>query len=97
MSYLEAAFELKDVVSLMVASQITVPFAGWPYHVILNRLGPCTKEEELVETAKMIVNAYVTQFDDLPGGDRLAMTVLDLRHAEEMRAATREPGDGHPQ
>ena len=31
----------------------------------------------------MIVNAYVTQFDDLPGGDRLAMTVLDLRHAEK--------------
>ena len=83
MSYLEAAFELKDVVSLMVASQITVPFAGWPYNVILSRLGPITKEEELVETAKMIVNAYVTQFDDLPGGDRLAMTVLDLRQAKK--------------
>ena len=80
MSYLEAAFELKDVVSLMVASQITVPFAGWPYHVILNRIGPCTKKRALAE---MIVNAYVTQFDDLPGGDRLAMTVLDLKQAKE--------------
>ena len=80
MSYLEAAFELKDVVSLMVASQITVPFAGWPYHVILNRIGPSTKKRALAE---MIVNAYVTQFDDLPGGDRLAMTVLDLRQAKK--------------
>jgi hypothetical protein len=78
MSYLEAAFELKDVVSLMVASQITVPFAGWPYNVILSRIGPDTKKTELAE---LIVNAYVTQFDDLPGGDRLAMTVLDLQHA----------------
>ena len=31
----------------------------------------------------MIVNAYVTQFEDLPGGDRLAMTVLDLRQAKK--------------
>jgi Clostripain family len=80
MSYLEAAFELKDVVSLMVASQITVPFAGWPYNVILGRISPYTNKRELAE---MIVNAYVTQFDDLPGGDRLAMTVLDLQHAEK--------------
>ncbi len=80
MSYLEAAFELKDVVSLMVASQITVPFAGWPYNVILNRVGPKTDKRKLADT---IVDAYVTQFDDLPGGDRLAMTVLDLQHAEK--------------
>ena len=80
MSYLEAAFELKDVVSLMVASQITVPFAGWPYNVILNRVGPTTDKRTLADT---IVDAYATQFDDLPGGDRLAMTVLDLQHAEK--------------
>jgi hypothetical protein len=80
MSYLEAAFELKDVVSLMVASQITVPFAGWPYNVILNRVGPKTDKRKLADT---IVDAYVTQFDDLPGGDRLAMTVLDLQHADK--------------
>ena len=80
MSYLEAAFELKDVASLMVASQITVPFAGWPYNVILNRIGPDTKARTLAE---IIVNAYVTQFDDLPGGDKLAMTVLDLQQADK--------------
>jgi hypothetical protein len=78
MSYLEAAFELKDVVSLMVASQITVPFAGWPYGVILNRV---TQDLSPIELAKVIVDAYVTQFDDLPGGDQLAMTMLNLTHA----------------
>ena len=44
MSYLEAAFELKDVVSLMVASQITVPFAGWPYNVILSASVPSPRK-----------------------------------------------------
>ena len=52
MSYLEAAFELKDVVSLMVASQITVPFAGWPYNVILSRLGPITNTEIAPKTGE---------------------------------------------
>jgi hypothetical protein len=78
MSYLEAAFEFKDVASLMVASQITVPFAGWPYNAILSRVKQDTDSTTL---AKMIVDAYVTQFDDLPGGDRLAMTMLNLAHA----------------
>ena len=78
MSYLEAAFELRNVAGLMVASQITVPFVGWPYTVILSRIGPRTDAREL---SKLIVDAYVTQFDDLPGGDRLAMTVLNLTHA----------------
>ena len=80
MSYLEAAFELKDVASLMVASQITVPFAGWPYSAILSRVEDDTPATDL---AKMIVDAYVTQFDDLPGGDRLAMTMLNLKHARD--------------
>ena len=78
MSYLEAAFELKDVASLMAASQITVPFAGWPYSAILSRIRHDTQP---IGLAKLIVDAYVTQFDDLPGGDRLAMTTLNLAYA----------------
>lgn len=78
LSYLEAAFELKDVASLMVASQITVPFAGWPYGAILSRIGHDTGP---IALAKLIVDTYVTQFDDLPGGERLAMTMLNLAHA----------------
>jgi hypothetical protein len=80
MSYLEAAFELREVASLMVASQITVPFVGWPYGVVLSRIGGINRPDEV---AKVIVDAYTTQFDDLPGGDRLAMTVLDLNQADK--------------
>src|SRR5262249_26003420 len=78
MSYLEAAYEIREYAQLMVASQITVPFSGWPYDAILSRIEARTKP---IELARLIVDAYVHQFDDLPGGDRLAMTVLDLEHA----------------
>src|SRR5712671_5704825 len=35
MSYVEAAHELHCSVQYMVASQISVPFAGWPYDAVL--------------------------------------------------------------
>ena len=84
MSYVEAAFELRNSAELMVASQITVPFAGWPYDVILQRIDGDTDGKKL---ARLIIDAYVTQFDDLPGGDRLAMTLLDLAQAKGLDAA----------
>ena len=31
MSYAEAAFELRESADFLVASQISMPFAGWPY------------------------------------------------------------------
>jgi hypothetical protein len=38
MSYLEAAYELRNSAQFMVASQISVPFAGWPYDAILRKI-----------------------------------------------------------
>jgi hypothetical protein len=84
MSYLEAAYEFRESAQVMVASQITMPFAGWPYEAILTRL----REEHALygsspeALAKNIVDAYVHQFDDLPDGDKLAMTALRLSAAE---------------
>jgi hypothetical protein len=87
MSYLEAAFELRESADLMIASQITVPFAGWPYDVIFQRMRHSAKPDFL---SKLVVDAYVTQFDDLPGGDRLAMTVLNLVAARGLDKALEE-------
>jgi hypothetical protein len=53
-----------------------------PYDVILRRIGRKTCPDEL---SQLVVDAYVTQFDDLPGGDRLAMTVLNLPAAERLK------------
>ena len=75
MSYVEAAFQLRDSAELMVASQITVPFAGWPYEAILTRLTAPTTPLALGQT---IVDAYVNQFRDVPTSEKLAMTILNL-------------------
>jgi len=80
MSYLEAAYQLRDSATLMVASQITVPFAGWPYDTILPRLAASPPPTPL-ELAKTIADAYVNQFRDVPASEKLAMTVLDLTAA----------------
>src|SRR5688572_13574846 len=84
MSYVEAAFELRNSAQLMLASQITLPFAGWPYDVIFKRIDAATDVDTL---SQLIVDAYVTQFDDLPGGDRLAMTRLNLAAANGLETA----------
>ena len=81
MSYIEAAYEMREVAQFMVASQITMPFAGWPYEAILSRITSATKPADL---AKLIVGAYVRQFDDLPNGDKLAMTALNLERAKNL-------------
>jgi len=81
MSYVEAAYEIHEVTQFMVASQITMPFAGWPYEGILTQI---KSDPEPLAVAKLITGAYVHQFDDVPNGDKLAMTALDLTHAPKL-------------
>ena len=40
MSYAEAAYELRNAAEYLVASEITMPFAGWPYAAILQQITP---------------------------------------------------------
>ena len=89
MSYIEGAFELRNSAQYMIASQITVPFAGWPYDVILQRVDDSIDADKL---SKLIIDAYVTQFDDLPGGERLAMTQLNLAAGEGLDKALESLG-----
>jgi Clostripain family len=81
MSYIEALYQLREVVGFMVTSQITVPFAGWPYDAILGRIARNTTPDAL---ACQIVDAYVSQFDDLPDGSRLEMSAFNLAHAGKL-------------
>lgn len=75
MSYAEAAFELQGHVDYLVASQIAVPFAGWPYEAILSTIGPTTTARELGE---VVVERYVSHFEASPDGEQVAMTLLNL-------------------
>jgi hypothetical protein len=78
MSYIEAAYEMREVAQFMVASQITMPFAGWPYEAIL---GEIESADTPFALARSIIDAYVNQFNDLPGGNKLTMTALNLTRA----------------
>jgi Clostripain family len=77
MSYLEAAFELREAVLYLVASQISVPFAGWPYDSILSRVKSANDGRELGE---IIVARYVNDVSP-SSDDRIALTLLDLSKA----------------
>ena len=86
MSYVEAAYELRESASYLVASQIAVPFAGWPYKTILSRIGETTPQDGETtpkDLGELIVDAYVTHYNAVPGGERVAMTLLNLAAAED--------------
>jgi hypothetical protein len=75
LSYVEAAYEFRESARYMVASQIAVPFAGWPYTSILSRV---RKEMQAKDLGTLIVDAYVNHFNSMPTSERVTMTLLDL-------------------
>ena len=82
MSYIEALYQLRNVAQYMVTSQITVPFVGWPYDTILRGIRGNTSPKGL---AHLIIDAYVSQFDDLPDGSRLEMSAFNLNRARDLK------------
>lgn len=86
MSYAEAAFELKTVAAHLVASEIAVPFAGWPYGRILGQMGPRTSP---VELGAIVVNSYVNQFNGGASDDQVSMTLLNLARAKRLKERLR--------
>jgi hypothetical protein len=81
MSYAEAAFELRHEAQYLVASQIAVPFVGWPYESILRRITPTTDPSTL---GRIVVDSYVNQFAASPHDDHVAMSLLNLAKADEL-------------
>ena len=87
MSYAEAAYELQDQVQYLVASQIAVPFAGWPYASILKRINGDTQPEDL---GKAVIDSYVNHFAASSAGDRVAMTLLNIGAVKELKGLVSE-------
>ena len=79
MSYIEAAYELKDDVKYLAASQVFVPLTGLPYKEILTSIDSEMEPEQLGRT---IINRYVEHFVNSPQGERVAMALLDLGRAD---------------
>ena len=64
MSYAEAAYELREATDYLVASEIAVPLAGWPYETILKSITQKTTSEQL---GTVITDAYVSHFNSSLG------------------------------
>jgi hypothetical protein len=97
-SYAEAAAELAPQVQYLVASEIAVPLAGWPYEDILG----CMSRQAAADPAwdmgpeavgQLVADRYVAQFDGSGSGERVAMSVLNLDAADTLTGLVAELGD----
>jgi Clostripain family len=77
MSYVEAAYELRHAARFLVAPEIAMPFAGWPYEKILKAIEPGIEPQALGET---IVAEFVKSFRR----QDVALTLLNLEKATEL-------------
>jgi hypothetical protein len=84
MAYVEAAYELRHSASYLLASQIEVPFAGWPYDAVLESITEGTTPDQL---GANVIDSYVTGLNNPLTGDRVQMSLLDLSHADGLRKA----------
>lgn len=87
MSYVEAAYELKDVVEYLASSQVVVPFAGLPYDVILRGMRQAPDTETL---GRLIVDAYTSSFAASSNRSLVTMTLLDLKEADHLASLVRD-------
>jgi hypothetical protein len=78
MAYVEAAFELHNAATYLVASQVFMPFTGFPYRTIVNSIGPDTVPENL---GKLFVTEYFKSFAASQNGEKVAMSLLRLDRA----------------
>jgi hypothetical protein len=83
MSYAEAAFELKDAADFVVAPEIAMPFAGWPYEAILNEIDekPGISPEEL---GRKIIELFIDSFKNAFERRSVALTLLNLEKAGDL-------------
>jgi Clostripain family len=78
MAFAEAAYELKDSVDYMVASELPVQFQGWKYDEVLNAIVNHPGTISPLEFGQAIVNSYIDSYKP----PSVSMTMLNLKEAE---------------
>jgi len=78
LAFAEAAFELKDSVEYMVASQLPVQFQGWKYDLLVDAIVKHRGTISPLELGKAIVNTYIDSYRP----PSVSMTMLNLRAAD---------------
>jgi hypothetical protein len=84
MSYAEAAYELQDAADFLVAPEIAMPFAGWPYEEILTDIVK-TPDIKPARLGEIIVERFVASFATAFEPRSVALTLLDLKKAKEIK------------
>ena len=84
MSYAECAYELQDAAEFLLAPEIAMPFAGWPYDRILTDIvdNPAIRPEEL---GKKIIERFLPSFEEAVEPRNVSLTLLRLRQARNIR------------
>jgi hypothetical protein len=80
MSYAEAAYELRKSADYLVASEIAMPFKGWPYERILTEIVNNPEIE-----ARELSGRIVDDFMDSYRYKGVALTALDLGRADGLK------------
>ena len=78
MAYVEAVFELRNAAQYMIASELTMPFSGWPFAIILQRLA---QEPTMPPRAlgQMIVEEFVKSYNKRD----VSLSLIDLAMARK--------------
>ncbi len=76
MSYAEAVYELRHAAHYLIASEITMPFAGWPYARILQ--GLAGKND--VKAGEFIIDEFMDSFEN----KGVALSLIDLGKATSL-------------
>lgn len=84
MSYAEAAYQLREAADFMVAPEIAMPFAGWPYEAILNQIREHA-DIEPKDLSKKIIELFIESFENAFERRSVALTLLNLSKADQLK------------
>ncbi len=74
MSMVEVGYEMKDVTDIFIASEMNIPFVGWPYEAIMSYLSQ-NPGVDPVTFSKELTRLYV---DFYPPGYLVQLSAIDL-------------------
>ena len=77
MSYAEAVYQLRSAAHYLIASEITMPFAGWPYARILQGLAA---QKSDVDAGEFIIDQFMESF----ARQGVSLTLVNLGQAEAL-------------
>lgn len=93
MSQLEVAYEVRDRVPAIVASEQTEPASGWPYNRVLRLLAHGAHLSPEHVAVKVVLDYVEWQADEIQPGEGVTQSVLRTQPMEELAEATSKFGE----